>query len=1009
MKSPCPSFHPAGRLNVFSALLASLFSGAEPAAAANAGGTAPEEDITVLSPFVVSSEQDTGYAATNTLDGSRLNTALRDTPAPISVFTRDFLDDIGATDLASMMRYDLSNEVEFGDFNAEGTGNQVGSFDTGTAWRTRGLQGGASVNGFRNSGADGDLYNIERAGSSRGPNAILFGTGAPGGVVNLRTKTADTNRRRGSLEFKIGNHDVRRSAFDYNHVLIDDKLALRVMGVYDRQGSHIPHVHTRKTGGTVALQYRPARETSLRLSYDQMRIEGVGGRPWGFSDSITRFLRAIESGEAVFDPVDGRYETAGGAVVGASLGAGNLGNRTVLAYGPDGAPVLWEGASATGNHTTLSSTASEHTGAKPNIPEWVAPYGSVNASGGAEYGRIDQSTFNVTFDHRWFENFYMELTYNRAKKEPDSMIASNPELRASLNPLDPYFLGNGYYFSQQNLVRLQRELTDETLRAAFSYKLDLDRFGDHRFALLGERHTDHGVRYRTLEVWLDAPYGGAPEAVNNRVNRRKYFKIDGPYSEWGIGYNPRRFASETFTSQFGSIGELVSGWAPANNLDIDDTVTTDSALLVMQNFFFNRRLVTTFGLRHDDINIFAPNTLRDAGTQAWRFATEADQSTFAATGRNWYDEVDLSGSRRTVGAVFHVTDNLSLTANSSDGVQLPDRNRSVLPNERPADPYPGESVDYGVTFSLLDNKLSGSLRYYESAMRREPSNALVGPVFVNPNNDIMSSFDHYYRQAGLANLGSGAPIADIDDLETIYVSQANAYLADTESEGWEFEMTANPTRQWTFRLGYARTDASRTNVLSEGEQWWAERLQLWQDLDAYYTAQTGLPSILDQTLIDRNDAVTDRTVRERIGDSATELAAIRIVEEHGYGIRRDKVNLWTRYTFNEGGPLGGAAIGGGYRYQSANLAGFDIDNNRPLYGNPRSLFDLFLQYRAKGFFGRGADKASFVYQLNVNNLFDDDTIIVSKRLVDTATGEVYDRRAFREQPRSVSFTVRMYF
>src|SRR5687768_13122100 len=73
-----------------------------------AAPTSAKEDAVVLNPFLVTSSTDAGYAATNTLDGSRLNTALRDTPAAISVFTKDFLDDIGATDISSLLRYDLS-------------------------------------------------------------------------------------------------------------------------------------------------------------------------------------------------------------------------------------------------------------------------------------------------------------------------------------------------------------------------------------------------------------------------------------------------------------------------------------------------------------------------------------------------------------------------------------------------------------------------------------------------------------------------------------------------------------------------------------------------------------------------------------------------------------------------------------------------------------------------------------------------------------------------------------
>src|SRR5687768_7925892 len=106
-------------MNVNHAYLASCLLLASGAAEGRAQTGAPPpaapaaEEAVVLNPFLVSSSSDTGYAATNTLDGSRLNTALRDTPAAISVFTKDFLDDIGATDIGSLLRYDLSTEMEY--------------------------------------------------------------------------------------------------------------------------------------------------------------------------------------------------------------------------------------------------------------------------------------------------------------------------------------------------------------------------------------------------------------------------------------------------------------------------------------------------------------------------------------------------------------------------------------------------------------------------------------------------------------------------------------------------------------------------------------------------------------------------------------------------------------------------------------------------------------------------------------------------------------------------------
>jgi outer membrane receptor for ferric coprogen and ferric-rhodotorulic acid len=71
-----------------------------------------------LSPFVVSDNQDTGYLASNTLAGSRLNTPLRDTAASISVLTSEFLSDVGAFDISEAMRYAVNVEYQVDDNRA---------------------------------------------------------------------------------------------------------------------------------------------------------------------------------------------------------------------------------------------------------------------------------------------------------------------------------------------------------------------------------------------------------------------------------------------------------------------------------------------------------------------------------------------------------------------------------------------------------------------------------------------------------------------------------------------------------------------------------------------------------------------------------------------------------------------------------------------------------------------------------------------------------------------------
>ena len=58
-----------------------------------------ETEIVTLSPFQVTTERDQGYAATNSVSGSRVNTAIKEIPISIQVITSEFIKDTGATDL----------------------------------------------------------------------------------------------------------------------------------------------------------------------------------------------------------------------------------------------------------------------------------------------------------------------------------------------------------------------------------------------------------------------------------------------------------------------------------------------------------------------------------------------------------------------------------------------------------------------------------------------------------------------------------------------------------------------------------------------------------------------------------------------------------------------------------------------------------------------------------------------------------------------------------------------
>jgi hypothetical protein len=680
-------------------------------------------------------------------------------------------------------------------------------------------------------------------------------------------------------------------------------------------------------------------------------------------------------------------------------------------------PLLWEGASATVNRITLSTntTIFNYNSDLPIVDESYEKYGSVMPSGAGEFAGVSDSNLTVTFNHRLFSRVFMELAINRAERHSDTTVGQNPSLAADLNyrlpdgTLNPYFLGNGYYYAQQNFLRLQRVNDNDTFRAAFSYDHDFGkRWGQHRLAVMAERNINQNLRWRSREVWANRPYNVLPENAANQVFRRRYFQIGGPSANYTSGYQPGNPTNlESFTSSFATVGKLTTDWAPPNDRDFNDELTTDSFMAVMQNYLFDRRLVTTLGVRDDTIDAIGPRVLRDATTNKYRLAMASDQAAFTSLRQQWFTTDERKGIRKSLGAVLHLTRALSLTANYSTGVALGDRNRSSLPEDLTPPPIKGTSQDYGIAFSFLENRISGSIKRYESKSVGERIQA-GAPVFVNPNNDVMSSFDYYFRQAGLTTFGANDPIKAIGDLTSIYLSTADSYLSDQISTGTEVELFANPTRNWTLRAGYAYTDRTTTNVLNEGVPWWAERVALWKAMDTLYTTRTGRPSIYTQTVFGANQAFGTVTVAQRIAQSDIELASLRLSDQQAYGNRPHKANLWTRYVFSSG-PLRGFAVGGGWRYQSASVAGVDLPTLRKLWGNPRSLGDLFLQYKTKGLAGIWSEKTSVTYQLNVTNFLDDRTIVVSKLDLDTITGTQFYRRAYREDPRVFAFTLRLEF
>ena len=254
---------------------------------------AKEEDkVLVLSPFVVSTEADTGYRATNSISGTRLNTAIKDTPMPIEVITRQFIDDTGATDLRSALKYSsgviLVSQNDLSSLGANayqgpgGVNNPEGATANPNAVQVK-LRGFVTDNvlrdGFIRQNST-DSVNIDRVEVVRGPAALFYGTGNFGGVVNYMVKRP-SDQRSSSYDFTYGTDSLMRGQFDVTGPLLDDKrLAYRVSGSAQTTGDHTDYFKEKHSFISPSMVWRvtPKTEVYADFEYGEQNMNGTGAR-----------------------------------------------------------------------------------------------------------------------------------------------------------------------------------------------------------------------------------------------------------------------------------------------------------------------------------------------------------------------------------------------------------------------------------------------------------------------------------------------------------------------------------------------------------------------------------------------------------------------------------------------------------------------------------------------------------------------------------------------------------
>ena len=184
-------------------------------------------------------------------------TAIVDVPQAVSIVTDEDIRKQGIREIGDIVRYTPGVNT------SQGEGHRDAVVFRGVRSTADFFQDGArdDVQYYRS------LYNVEQVEVLRGPNALLFGRGGTGGIINRVTKKASVGENFGSFDFGADDFGATDLAIDYNFDSGDNS-ALRINAHVDALENHRDFYDGDRTGFNPTLRVELSENTTLDLSYE---------------------------------------------------------------------------------------------------------------------------------------------------------------------------------------------------------------------------------------------------------------------------------------------------------------------------------------------------------------------------------------------------------------------------------------------------------------------------------------------------------------------------------------------------------------------------------------------------------------------------------------------------------------------------------------------------------------------------------------------------------------------
>jgi iron complex outermembrane recepter protein len=918
---------------------------------------AAARDTILMNPFNVSTDKDVGYTAGNTLSGGRVDTPLAITPGSISVMTKEFMEDFNITDMNQAGSWSIGFDL----------GTAVPNSDPSSISVYQNIVRGApstdnfpTRNGSINFGA-ADSYNTERFEFNRGPDTAMFGDGGPGGRQGSSSKQATFNRSSTSVSLQADNWNGYRATVDYSKGW--DRFGVRFNALTQNAPGYQTGMNKLKKAWTINTVTKLTKNTQFVAEYERTN---EWNNLWSITNGDAQLswdsLTINDNNSALLANSNTALNAVGleRVTVGANGGAANMfvynyayhdmqdygGNQYRTRNGPFGPNMRIPYG---GNPYVLA------------IPARRSPVRGIDpkfsAAAKDNIAARDADTFRLNLEQR-VGNLFVRLGYVRNSFD-NNTVYSNTSPNAytiDVNKLRPDGSLNRKYLSVFTDVEQSNAYSQDAMQeysGLATYRFFKPSWWDYKQQISVNVSHRNQQSENANRAWrrIDNPTSTNPFNNENKFFYRVYW--DEPRADHApILTNPN--------------GKVPGAWKYIETGGGITERTVDHGGITTQSAFFNEKLAITLSYSKDNLDV---DNLPRVGGAAINGSTGAPDylnvlGFNSIPGNHFLRKSTKSSSSAGIvtypfqfkrdGFLKKYISPIGFVFNFAQNNQPPGTNTQspLIDGTEPPPPH-SQTKDFGLRYSVPGGKAYFTLSHYNTDQDDNPSGFQSGGNITA----IWTNLGYTDPALTTTTLGSGFNYSD---------------PSSRKLEGWEAELTANPTRNISLSINYSHPITYIAKESVDRIAYVAEHRAEWE---AGAAAASGAVlnghTIVDPTLIASNLASIDNS-----------LAGLTTGTLEN-GATRHRINASGRYRFSEG-MLKGLAVNAGVQYRSHTKSGsrdtrikFNIpDNVNPTtVQNTAAAWDyLWAPPSWKSTIVAGANytrrfgKYNYRFQLNVNNV-----------------------------------------